>query len=201
MDSRVFVVIAILCLSACKDNKTPAEADQLSVSITLDSLPESITYNKSTTPDGYVEYAWGVVFDITGDGAINQGDVVLQVLQFKSPGSVERTGTISDLGAALYVYTTDTQTTSNIKLKSEVSGNTITLSVNRTAHPSLTRITESTLVYFESSTYDSATMMSKFDYYPSFSTLTGISPGGNFTDPLGDAQFAYIDMLSMKISL
>lgn len=201
MDSRVFVVIAILCLSACKDNKTPAEASQLSVSITLDSLPESITYNKSTTPDGEVEYAWGVVFDINGDGVINQGDINLQILHFKSPGSTERIGTISDLGAALWVYRTDTQTSNEIKLNSKVSGNTITLSINKSAHPSLTRITESTLVYFESSTYDSTTMMSKFDYYPSFSTLTGISPDGNFTDPLGDAQFAYIDMLSMKISL
>lgn len=203
MDSKVFVVIVVLCLSACNDKnkQIPAEEDQLSISITLASLPDSITYNKSTTPDGMAEYEWRVVFDITGDGAINQGDILLQVLHFKSPGSVERIGAISDLDAALWVYTTNTQITSDIKLKSEVSGNTITLSVSKNAHPSLQMITESTLVNFETTTYDTTIPQIKHDYHPSFSTLRSIPLDGNFSDPQGDAQVPYIDMISMKISL
>ena len=216
MKSRASIVVAgmaILYLSACNDQnkqtqsqptQTPIpqpQEDQLSVSITLDSLPDSITYNRSTTPDGYIEYQWGVVFDINGDGAINQGDIELQILHFKSPGSIERIGKISDLGAALWVYTTDTQRTSTVAAKSDVSGNTITLSISKTAYPSLKSITGSTLVYFETTTYDTIPPQAKYDYHPSFSTLLSIPSGGNFTDPQGDIQAPYIDMLNMKISL
>ena len=201
MAIRVFSILLLIILNACSDsNQSQHQDDSLSVSITLVSLPNSITYNKPTTPDGKVEYNWGVVFDTNGDGAINQGDIALRILHFKSPGSVEQTGTINDLVAQLWVYTTDTQTTGKVDAKSSLSGNTITISIDKSLHQSLRSINESTQVYFVSSTYDSNAGVSKFDYYPGFYTLMAIPGDGNFTDPQGDAEFQYIDMVSMNIS-
>ena len=99
---KILLISTTIFLSACNNNQEPSTGGNLSVSITLDNLPDSITYNKPTTPDGRIEYNWRVTFDITGDGAINQGDIILQVLQFKAPGSTEQTGAINDLEADLW---------------------------------------------------------------------------------------------------
>ena len=198
---KILLISTTIFLSACNNNQEPSTGGNLSVSITLDNLPDSITYNKPTTPDGRIEYNWRVTFDITGDGAINQGDIILQVLQFKAPGSTEQTGAINDLEADLWVYTTDTQTTSASKAILLVTGNIITLSIDISAHETLEKITESTLVYFESSTYDPIAGVSEYDYHPSYFTLMNIPSDASFTDPQGDTPYPYIDILSIRISL
>lgn len=203
MDTRALIVLVVIFLASCSggSNQGNSQGDPLVVSITLDSLPPSYTYNKTTTPDGYVEYKWGITFDINNSGTINQGDIVLRILHFKATGSIEQTGPISDFSADLWEYTSDTQTTSVANAASEVTGDTITISIDKSAHATLSSVTNSTLVYFENSTHDSGAGISKYDYHPSFKTLMSIPFDGDFTDPLGDADFSYIDMLSMNITL
>jgi len=83
-------LLFVLFITACgggSDNSVPNTAT-VSVTLNLDQLPSTITYNRPATPDGYVEFNWGITFDINGDGAINQGDVVLRLMHFKEPGSI-----------------------------------------------------------------------------------------------------------------
>lgn len=196
---RVFLIVFVVLLSAC-DNGGANQGD-LTVSMTMDSLPQTVTYNKASTPDGYVEYEWGVAFDINGDGAINQGDVALKILQFKTPGNVERTGTIADFDAFLWTYTDNIASETVAKATFQVSGNTITITIPRSADSSLKSINDSTLVNFSTTTYDMTAGYEKSDYYPSMGAVVNIPTNGEFTDAQGDADFNYIDMVSMSITL
>lgn len=197
---HVYVVcMMVLMLSGCGGgSSTPT--DSVVVTIELDSIPSSITYNKTTTLDWHAEYSWGATFDINGDGAINAGDVVLQILHFKSAGSVEQTGTIDDFSAKLWIYTSDTSTTSIANISKQVSGNTITLTADKSLHSSLSSITASTLIYFETlEMLDNGSP--EYDYYPSFRTYTSIPQSNQFTDAQGDVASAAVDMVSMQVSI
>jgi hypothetical protein len=77
--------------------------------LTLKNLPDELGYNISAIPDNQIEYKWGVTFDISGEGAINEGDVVLQILHFKHPDAEPQTGPITDFQANLWVYTSNTE--------------------------------------------------------------------------------------------
>ena len=158
-------------------------------------LPDTITYNRATTPDGYTEFSWGVTFDINGDGAINQGDVELKILHYKAPGSIETTGPISDLDANLWLHISDSSLQTVAAASKLISGNSITISIDKSAHPSLSNISDTTLVYFSTSNVDS-----EFDYYPAPSTLGSIPANRQFTDPQGDVSGPEIDMVNMTLS-
>ncbi len=205
---RIFIlVIFSITLFGCGGNdgdttppdQTPAE--NITITFNLDSLPTSINYNRATTPDGYVEFNWSATFDINGDGAINQGDIVLQILHFKSPGSTEQSGTINDLSAALWVYTTDTEITSTVGISKQISGNSITLTADKSLHQSLSSITASTLVYFETSIRDDVTSSTLYDYHPGFNNYSNIPTDYNFTDDQGDVGATAVDMISIQVSL
>ena len=199
---RITLLVLINCyvLTGCNDDTSSnnIQQDTLSVSIVLANLPDTITYNKSTTPDGYVEYKWALTLDMNGDGAINTGDIIIQLHHFKSPGSVETTGTINDFSSGVWLYTTDTQTTSQANVNKTISGNTITFSVAKSQFSPLSDINSATLVYFETSTYNASIGMSEYDYYPSYRTLTSIPNSNSFTDTLNDAA-PIIDIQNMSI--
>lgn len=201
--TKKLIAIGLLALVGCSGDSTDSIQDtgSITVEFILASLPATITYNKPTTPDGYVEYKWSVTFDVNNDGVVNAGDIVLQILHFKMPGTAETTGTIEDLNASVWLYTTDTQTTRQVDAESSVAGNTITISINRNRYPLLDLVKENTLVNFTCSTYDEIAGFSKYDYYPGFSTVTSIPLDGQFSDSQGDADFAYIDMEAMHITL
>ncbi len=196
----IILVTSLTFISCGGGNQDNTQlADDFSVSITLANLPETISYNKKSTPDGYVEYKWSVTFDINNDGVINKGDIVIQLHHFKSPGSVEKTGRISDLSSSLWLYTTDTETTSKIGVNTTISGNTITLSTNKTQYKKLNDINAATLIYFETSTYNASTKLSEYDYYPSFQTFINIPVDNQFTDASNDSPLPIIDMQSMSL--
>lgn len=196
--SRVLLVVVVLCLNACGGGP---EKDVISVSITLANLPESISYNKASTPDRRVEYSWAIIFDTSGDGAINQGDLELSVIQFKRPDAIEVVGEISDFVAKLSLYTTDTSNISVATADLQLTANTMVLSIDVSAHESLKNITPSTLVNFFSSAYDLNVGRSEYDYFPSQGALVDIPVIGGFVDTHGDAEFDFIDMVSMSVEL
>jgi len=177
-----------------------SESDIVSVTITLEKLPSTVTYNRAATPDGHVEFSWGVTFDINGDGAINQGDVNLRLMHFKAPGSIETTGPISDFAAKLSLYISNTTTQSVAVASKLISGNSITISIDKSAHSSLATISESTLVYFLTINRDDISGSGANDHYPSFRTLVNIPTNKQFVDPRGDVLSGQeIDMVSMSL--
>ena len=79
-------LLIIFFITACGGGSDSGNNATGTVSITLnlDQLPSSITYNRAATPDGYVEFNWGVTFDINDDGIINQGDASLTLIAFSA---------------------------------------------------------------------------------------------------------------------
>lgn len=194
--------LIVIFISACGGGSSSnSVSNTISVTITLDQLPSNITYNRAATPDGEVEFSWGVTFDINGDGAINQGDVELNLMHFKAPGSSVITGPISDLVAQLRLYTSNTTTQSVAVASTSISGNSITISIDKSAHSSLATISDSTLVYFLTINRDDISGLTDNDHYPSFRTLVNIPANKQFTDPQGDVLSGQeIDMVSMSLA-
>ncbi len=177
-----------------------ADTDTVSVTISLDKLASTVTYNKAATPDGRLEFNWGVTFDINGDGAINQGDIELRLMHFKAPGSIETTGPISDFQADLWLFTSDTRADSVAVASTEISGNSITISIAKSEHSTLTSISDATLVYFSTTNINDVSGIQEEDYYPGFSTLVNIPANKQFTDIQGDVSQPEIDMVSMSLA-
>jgi hypothetical protein len=202
-------VLFVCAITACGGSSgggdgnttTPDASGNIAVTFNLASLPGSITYNRTTTPDGGVEFEWSATFDVNGDGKIGQGDIILQVLQFKDTGSTERTGTVNDLPAWLWVYTTDTAMQGLVEIDKQISGNTITLTARKSLDPALAKIDGSVPVYFETFMRSDNADVRDYDYYPSQRSVTAIPSGGEFVDVQDDVDFPAIDMISMRISL
>lgn len=208
MADKIFIVatVAVLFfLASCNDNEstniTSSARDTISVKLTMNNLPDTITYSKSTTPDYQVDYSWGVTFDINNDGMINQGDIILQILHYKSPGDTEQVGSIDDLESNVWLYTSDTAFESIAAVNKEIAGNSIIFTVDRSTHETLSKITPDTLVYFSTSYFDENNQIPQYDFYPSFSIYVNIPADGKFIDDTGDVTFPVIDMVSMEINL
>lgn len=194
----LFTIFFITACGGGSDSGNTATGT-VSVTLNLDQLPSSITYNRAATPDGYVEFNWGVTFDINDDGIINQGDVTLRLLHFKAAGSSEITGPISNLTAKLWLYISDTTVQSVAVASKQIAGNSITISIDKSAHSSLSSISDTTLVYFLTSNND-ISGLPVYDYYPSFKQLISIPVNNQFTDPQGDVSEQEIDMVSMSLA-
>ena len=198
---KIFITIPIIfLLPACGGGDDPPP-DTIQVSITVSNLPTQVTINKATTPDGIVEYSWGVTFDMNNDGLINAGDISLRLMHFKPPGGVEVNMNVDSLAADLWLYTSATRTESQFPIDLFVSGNTITLSVDRSALAELQGINESTMVYFQTSYHDAGRGSSVYDYHPAARTYVNIPMNGLFTDASADVGFDFIDMVEMEIFL
>lgn len=181
------------------DNQNP---DHVTVTINVDNLPNAITYNKSTTPDNYLEYQWNVIFDLNADGVISEGDISLSLSNFKAPGSTEQTGSISNFQANLWIFTSNSsaQEITSAVVNKQIINNSIVLSVNKSADASLGNITNSTLVYFQTTNYGSPTTNSCWDYYPSFQNFVAIPNNKQFTDTQGDVSCSEVDMVTIQLS-
>lgn len=199
---RFFIAISFtLFITACGGGDSTDPTDTVQASITVSNLPTQVTINKTDSPDGRVEYIWGVTFDINNDGIVNMGDIVLRILHFKSPGSTEATVNVDSLPADLWLYTTDTETQSQFPVDMYISGNTINFSIERTAMAALETIDISTQVYFRTSYYDSVSGLNVEDYHPASRTYVAIPADGMFSDPAADVGFDLVDMVDMDIML
>jgi len=199
---KFFISISVmLIITACGGGDNPNAEDGIQVSITVSNLPTEVTINKADTPDGRVEYNWAVTFDMDNNGAFSTGDIVLQILHFKRPGSAETTVNVDSLPADLWLLTSSTQTQSQFPIDMSISGNTITMSIERSALAALQTIDESTMVFFDTSYYDSNSGLNAFDYYPDVLGFVNIPTSGMFTDPAADTAFDLIDMIEMDIVL
>jgi hypothetical protein len=122
-------------------------------------------------------------------------------MHYKRPDAQEEFISINDIDAKLFIYTTDTETRSTADATSYISDKEITIIIDRNSHESLASISDTTLVYFKSSTYVENDKLHMTDHYPGFETLTNIPPTGLFTDSEEDVSIGYIDMLTMSILL
>jgi len=121
-------------------------------------------------------------------------------MNFKSPWIIETTGPSSNFQADLWLYTSETTSGSVAVASKEISGNSIILSIDKSAHSSLTTITDTTLVYFVSSNRNDMSGIPEHDYHPSFFTLVNMPANKQFTDTQGDVSQPEIDMVSMSLA-
>jgi hypothetical protein len=124
--------------------------------------------------------------------------------QYRSKSRIKFNGDFHEatiLPADLWVYTSNTEISSEAEASMQVSGNTITISIDKSAYPALKQITGDTLVYFETFAHDPTDGSSQYDYYPSYATFMSMPADKHFTDAENDASPSYIDLLSMSISL
>ena len=144
---RIIGLFSVLLLVACGGGgETPPKPGSVSVTMTMAALPDSITYNKSTTLDRGIEYEWGVTFDVDGNDQFNIGDAVLRLVHFKNNEEPEITAGLDTLAANLWVYTADDQLISDGTADVTISGNSITLKIDRAADASLDSIDSDTPV-------------------------------------------------------
>ena len=196
----IFIITACGGGGGSGGDVTNDESGTVTVTINLDQLPSTVTYNREETSDGHVEFSWGVTFDVNSDGAINQGDTELRLMHFKHSSSSETTGPISNFQANLWLYTSNTAAQSVAVATVDITGNSITLSIDKGTHPSLASISESTLVYFSTTNRNDISGLPEYDYYPSYLTLVDIPVNKQFTDAQGDVSQQETDMVSMNLS-
>jgi len=194
----------VLCLwlSGCNDSSdNDTESRTIKVDITVESLPSTVTIEKTTTPNGYMEYSWGIVFDSSGNHAVSTGDVMLRLYYFRTNGNPETTVPVENLKARVFLFLTDTQAQSVGTIQADVTGNTITLTASDSVNSNLKNVDEDTDVYFETIYYDHNTGMSYYDYMPAFITFSSASGDGQYTDASSDVSFALIDLVGMAVEI
>ena len=201
---RFLACIGILCLLiGCHVSKGDDDdtVRTITVTITVADLPDPVTYNKNATPEGFVEYCWGITFDTNDSGAADTGDVVLDIMHFKPTGGIETVGSVLDFDAKLRQYINDTQTASKADISRSINGNVITLTVTDSTHWAVLSIDSNTMVYFRTQYYDESGGTAHFDHYPAADTFEAIPGDGQFTDAGGDADgWDLIDMVDMTVT-
>jgi len=73
----------------------------LTVIIKLKDLPHQLYFDSPETPDNYLEYQWALYIDVDGDPSTGSpsykgSEVCISIMNFKSPGSLPKNGTIID---------------------------------------------------------------------------------------------------------
>ena len=195
-----FIVSIFLC--GCNDDDIEDRITRtITVDITVDSLPATVTVEKPTTPHGNMEYSWGIVFDTSGNHAVGTGDVMLRLYYFRTNGNPEATVTVESLKAKVFLYLTDTQAQSVGTIQANVTGDTITLIAKDNIVSNLRNVTENTDVYFETTYWDHNTSTTYYDYMPTSKTYSAASGDGQYTDPLSDVSFALIDLVQMSVAI
>ena len=129
------------------------------VDITLRNLPATFTFNQPNAPLNYVEYEWGVDFGINND---NVADYSLSLSHYKSsdgPGSLISTPAVGPLvngTNSLIIPQVNVWKDSNnnnsylVDASASITGNTLRLSVHKSASPDLANITSSARVRIKS---------------------------------------------------
>lgn len=125
----------------------------ITAEITLETLPPYVTINRSAQSSGYVEYSYGISFDTNKNSELDVGDVTLMVRHFKWGGEENIKLPLSDIRAAIWLYTpvngsTRVQQTSNsiasLTLGLEQQGSTLKFTADARQHASLMRIAADT---------------------------------------------------------
>jgi len=148
--------------------------DNITVTITVDSLPDQFTYNKAEPSQ--LEYWWKIIFDTDSNSKTSVGDLALYLAHGRPMGAQEAQGALLDfVKPSFRVFTEATDSgASDIsflddKISTTVSENTIIFSVDKSSHVKLNNITSSTKVRFEAH-YMDASNNSFSDYYPKWTS-------------------------------
>ncbi|MEQ1525995.1 MAG: hypothetical protein ABL911_04530 [Gallionella sp.] len=114
--------------------------------ITLRNLPATFTFNQPNVPLNQREYEWAVDFDINNDSL---QDYSLSLSSFKStdqPGSPVSTPIVQPLLKGKYQVNVWNKNNYLVGASASVTGNTIRLSVPKSAHTALLNITPAAMV-------------------------------------------------------
>lgn len=209
MRVSVAAVLLAMVLSGCGGGGgDPVNVTKtVTVRMQLAGLPTDIAYNHPVHASG-MEYMWAATFDIDNSGAPSIGDLKLTLQQYKSPDAVATVGPLSDIHAYLWVYVSDTSWQTVAPIHSTISGNTITLSVDKSVYADLGAISELTGVNFETEYYEPATLTRHRDDYPT--SLHGgpalssrfIIPANNrMTDTSGDVLAPIVDLETLVVEI
>jgi len=118
---------------------------KINIKIQVRNLPEKLPFNKKTTAENSIEYRWGVEFDVNGN---NTEDFTITADHFKAPGEPEITDYLYQQVYPGAFKNTGQSTDRIAEAQMMVNGNVIFLSVMKSAHPDLAKITKQSRVRF-----------------------------------------------------
>jgi hypothetical protein len=125
----------------------------ITVLMTVAAVPATLPYDRTCVSEGTLEYSWSIVFDANNTNRIDAGDLRLDAMRFKQPGAVPREGPIPaftqynvwEFTSATSMHTVGQPLTTGLA----VTGNTISMTVSKSAYTGLSNITSATRYYFE----------------------------------------------------
>ena len=207
------MVLSVLAVGGCGDgdsgNTTNPNVVNGSITVTMRmaNLPSDVTYNHAAHDSG-MEYMWAATFDMDNNGYASAGDFQLNVQHYKFSGASTTVAPLANIDANLWVYTSDTSRRSTVPLHKTIEGNTITLSIDKSAYSGLEAIQQSTTVNFSSEYYEPALSTWYNDNYPtalhgpaSGPRFTSVPADGRMTDVTGDVQAAMADFEVLTVQI
>lgn len=143
----------------------------VSADLVFVELPEAIKIDHTITPLGRVEYFIDVNFDINNSGEIDDGDIFFSSRHFKPNGLAEPSQiALEDIGANIWGYQGN-WSTDLVPAEIEITDNHLRMSVEKSEHPALSLISNSTQVNIAVS-YTDLFGSTNDDYYPASRTYT-----------------------------
>jgi len=152
-----FADVPISFTDAANDIPYPVtDLQEVSVIVTDDTITailtvgESLTqlpFNHPNSSSGGIEYSWTVWFDVNQNHKRDNEDFSLAISKIKPVGEVAATqGSLQTEGRKILEHANEQH---DGIIETSVAGNTMTLSVNKSAFAGLTAITPTTPFYFE----------------------------------------------------
>ncbi len=135
-----------------KDMTVKVDNATVTVTISVASIPSVFQFNQPGVPTNYLEYEWAVYFDINNDNALN-GDIKMALQHYKYSNSSFEGSLLDNLEKSVRKYTSNTSSTYIGPLTAQLSGDTFTISVDKSIYPDLSAITNSTKVRFSAGYY------------------------------------------------
>jgi len=121
--------------------------DTITATITVGESLTQLPFNHPNSGSGGIEYSWAVWFDANQNHKRDNDDFSLAISKIKPVGEAAATqGSIQEEGRKILEHGNEQH---DGIIETRVEGNTITLSVKKSAFAGLTAITQTTPFYFE----------------------------------------------------
>lgn len=122
-----------LFVMACGGANDTPQGPGITAKISVVKLPETLPINMENSTDNSSEYLWHAAFDMDDNGSFSAGDLKLELVHYKRPGSLPTDGKPGEFEALVYEYIGETSFVQITKGTVQVNANTITLSVAKSS--------------------------------------------------------------------